>query len=249
VSKHETQGPFYEPKHGLRAKPKFEGVVYAVNADAVANAATPQLAQLLDELELLSSQLEATDSPEEVVTVLLEPVGPPSPAAVNAFAASLPPLGPLVLSEQSNGEWVEKANEVPRRYAYVFQGSRVSQLIEPWLGYARVMVQLDDGTSRRALVRAVALTGGDGSAEAAREVLRAYDAKTRAEREARRVRGASAMEAEKYPRVVFEREAVAEFGKFVATGLEATRQLAHLAACLRRRSTLTPTLSLAGEGA
>ncbi|MFT3706370.1 MAG: AAA family ATPase [Archangium sp.] len=239
VSKHETQGPFYEPKHGLRAKPKFEGVVYAVNADAVASAATPQLAQILDELELLATQLDATDSPEEIVTLLLEPVGPPSAAAVNAFSGSLPPLGPLVLGERANGAWEEQAPEACRRYAFVYQGARVSQLIEPWLGYARVVVQVDDGTTRRALVRAVALEGGDGTVESARQVLREYDAKTRAEREARRQRGASAIEPEKFPRLVFERESVSAGGHFVATGLEATRQLAHLAACLRRRSTLT----------
>ncbi|MBL8916665.1 MAG: ATP-dependent Clp protease ATP-binding subunit, partial [Archangium sp.] len=63
VSKHDTQGPFYEPKHGLRARPRFEGVVYSVNQDAVVNTAAPQLADLLDELELRAQQLEASEAP------------------------------------------------------------------------------------------------------------------------------------------------------------------------------------------
>jgi hypothetical protein len=141
----------------------------------------------------------------------------------------------LVLGGTADGQWLEKPNDACRRYAWVFQGARVSRLLEPWLGYARVVVQGDDGTTRRALVRAVALEGGDGTAEGAREVLRAWDEKTRAEREARRTRGASTgVEPERHPRVVFERDAVAANGRFVATGLDAKHALAHLAACLRR---------------
>ena len=239
VSKHETSGFDRRARFGLRPRSGFQGVVYAVNAEVLINSSAPVLVTALDELELLADQLRASERPDQTATILFEPIGPPSPAAVEAFAASLPELGALALGETAAG-WGEMKSEPCRRRAYVFHGAGVVEQLEPWLGYARVEVEGKDGAPRRALVRSVLLTGGDGTLEGARAVLAEWDARQRAEREARR-QGAAIAE-ELWPRVVFERATVGGVGRFVSTGIESARSLAHLAACLRA-GPLTPALS------
>ncbi len=183
------------------------GVQYAVNAEAVVNRSAPELAAALDELELLADRLAATAAGDETVTLLLEPVGPASKDAVDVFAATLPGA---------------ERRELGRRVALVFHGPGVKRQLAPWLGYAQVAVRNEDGTSRRALVRAVPLDGEHG-------VVEAWDERQRAEREARR-RGAEPV-TDPHPVLVVERTELEGPGRFVATGLtDATK---HLAAWLR----------------
>jgi len=203
-----------------RVRTGFEGVVYASNPEALINTCAPVLDAARVELELLADQLHASEAPDETATVLFEPVGPPSSAAVGVFAQSLPQLGAL-----------DVLPDAPNRRAYVFHGPGVKAQLEPWLGYARIEVEGKDGSPRRALVRAVLLEGGDGTLDGARAVLAAWDEKAKTEREARR-QGAAIAE-ERWPRVVLERLTVSGPCRFVATGLESTQAMAHLAACLR----------------
>ena len=211
-------------RFGLRARPSYEGVVYALNTDALVSSGAPRLAAALDELTLLAQQLEASGT-EETVLLLLEVVGPPSPSAVAEFARSLPPLGQAPLGEVAPGVWSEEP-KLARRQVAVFHGPGIRPLVEPWLGYARIEVTGDDGLARRALVRCVALEGDDGPAQA-RDVLAAHDAQTQAAREHRRRGGPT--RPDPWPRVILDA------GRFVATGLEVGRPLAHLAACLRAK--------------
>lgn len=231
VSKLENIQIYRPARGGLRARPSFTGVVYQQNAEATINATAPVLALALDELELLSHQLDASDS-VETATLLLEPIGPPAPEAIAAFAASLPELGALALFENANGEWLEASSEAARRRAYVFHGAGVLAQLEPWLGYGRVELTAADGLQRRALLRCVLLPGGDGRLESARKVLTAWDERTKQEREARRAGAPSPTDP--FPRVVLEQRA-GQPGRFVATGLEITRARTHLAACLRAK--------------
>jgi hypothetical protein len=101
--------------------------------------------------------------------------------------------------------------------------------VEPWLGYARLEVTDEQGLVRKALVRCSALDAdGRGPREPGPlEVLAAHDARARAEREHRRTGGE--MPVDPWPRVVIDGR------RFVSTGLEAARPLAHLAACLRAK--------------
>ncbi|MFZ5442885.1 MAG: AAA family ATPase [Myxococcota bacterium] len=210
-------------RFGLRARPSVEGVVYAVNVDAVVSVGTPQLSLALDELTLLAHQLEASGR-DETVTLLIEVVGPPAPEAVAKFSAWLPPLGHLLLGEDATGRW-EEPTDASRRRAAVFHGPGVRAMVAPWFGYARVEVAGEHGLPRRALVRCVPLEGGDGSPQGARAALAAWDEQVKAEREARRRGGLPG--ADPWPRVVVDQR------RFVATGLEVERPSEHLAACLR----------------
>jgi hypothetical protein len=231
----------------IKPRSTFEGVVYTKNPDAVIASAAPVLSQVLEELELLEDQLRASERADETATILLECVGPPAAEAVAIFANSLPPLSPLALDFQQGTGWTEPGEGFHPRRAYVFHGPGVIAQLEPWLGYARIDVAGKDGSPRRALVRAVLLEGGDGSLERAKEVLSNWDEQAKAEREARR-QGAELSE-ERWPRVVFEREGMTGGGRFVASGLEATAPLAHLAASLRAKAEkLSLSLRQRGEG-
>ncbi len=217
----------------IKRRSTFEGVVYAKNPEALIASAAPVLSQVMEELELLEDQLRASAHPDETATILLECVGPPAAEAVALFGKSLPPLSPLALDFQTSTGWTAAGEGVHPRRAFVFHGPGVIAQLEPWLGYARIDVAGKDGSPRRALVRAVLLEGGDGSIERAKEVLSQWDDQAKADREARR-QGAEPRE-ERWPRVVFEREGMTGAGRFIASGLEASVPLAHLAASLRAK--------------
>lgn len=222
---------FVRARIGLRPRPEPRSELYTMSPEALVTANAPVLVGALDELELLEHQLDASERPDETATLLLDTVGPPSPEAVAVYAEALPALGVAALGETAAGWGDAVITAQFRRRAYVFHGPGVRALTEPSLGYARIEVAAEDGGTRRALVRAVRLDGGDGSPAAALEVIAAHDAKVRAEREARRAGGPAPEDP--FPRVVFERDGGP--GAFTATGLAPTGRLAHLAACLRAR--------------
>jgi ATP-dependent Clp protease ATP-binding subunit ClpC len=230
-SRERFRGGFEKARFGLRPRAGFEGVVYAVNSEAIIKSSAPVLITALDELELLADQLRASSSGDETATLVLEPVGPPSQESIFVCASSLPPLGQLPVYDHGSG-WTDAGAGPGPRLAYVFHGSGVAQQLEPWLGYAQVDVLGADGAARRTLVRAVLLEGGDGTVEQALPVLRAYDVQAKAEREARR---AGELLVDRHPRLVLERLGTSGPGRFVATGLDATTPLQHLAACLRAK--------------
>jgi hypothetical protein len=208
-----------------RPQHETKGVEYVANVAALVAANAPVLASVRDELELLEAQLANSAAPEEVVTLLVEPVGATSVEAVIAFVQALPDLGGRLLLETSEGWGWEGATGAVRRRAVVLRGPGVRAQVEPWCGYARTSFDGEDGLPTRTLVRAVPLVGGDGSLESLRALLASHDRTLQAEREVRRAGGADPVDP--YPRVVMED------GHFVATGLHADDGLRHLAACLR----------------
>jgi ATP-dependent Clp protease ATP-binding subunit ClpC len=185
------------------------GVHYQVNPEVLIQKTAPQLKLALEELELAADQLGAR---EDEGILLLEPVGPAPLSAIDGLVFGLPVqlLGGTVLKDAG-----------PRRRAFTFKGPNVRAQLEPWRGYAQVYRRGDDGAPERCLVRIALL---DGS-------LEKYDARAKQERDARRSGGLVAPES--HPYLVLDQEGVGAPVKFVASGLEATNHLEHLAAWLR----------------
>jgi hypothetical protein len=104
--------------------------------------------------------------------------------------------------------------------AFSFKGPGVVRELEAWFGYAQVWVRGEDGAPERALIRIARV-----------DDLKAYDARMKLEREARRKGGVAAPEP--HPWLVLEKEGVNAPLKLVATGLDASEHLEHLAAWLK----------------
>jgi ATP-dependent Clp protease ATP-binding subunit ClpC len=185
------------------------GVHYQVNPEALIQRTAPQLKSALEELELVADQLGAK---EEEGILLLEPVGPAPLTVIDALVSVLP-------LQLLGGTPVKDVG--PKRRAILYRGPNVRRQLEPWRGYAQLYRRGDDGAPERHLVRLELLEG----------TLQQYDARAKQERDARRSGGPVAPES--HPYLVLDQEGVGAPIKFVASGLEATLLLEHLAAWLR----------------
>ncbi len=213
---------------------RVRGVQLQVSDEAIVRRVAPRLQQLVEELTLLEVELRASVRAPERVALLAERVGAAGPQALQAALTAVPVqlLGGTRLEEREDG-WAPASSagvegRLPKRVAFAFEGPDAQRLLARWGGYAVLDTVDEAGVLRRGLVRLSALPVGEEGFSAA---LAAHDAQVKAEREARRAGGlkSGGQDGE----VILEKVGREPPVTFVATGLKAPEQRAHLAACLR----------------